>query len=377
MRNALIIVGLLVVIAIGVRLSLPNIDVAQSPGEEVAVAATRVAGPAAAGDTPTAAAVARSNSGPASPEIGVSFEEESDLSPLEAEEARFTAMLGAILSRMQFTGENPDLTVLIAELEQMWDGGEPAAGLVISVLMNNPDFGFYDPANAQLWLERAADGGSLMAGTMFAISLLEGDPSQPGYDPARAVTLLEQLLHQGVVDIAPTLLNVHAGSQAEHGYYGDPGRVDPLVETIRESGDGSAQMQLAGMYLDGFGGPDQRLLAVEAYALAGDNGTDSGYSLAASVQLDCGENPAHDAQSAIDLLLRQIATYGETVNTLRLLANAFAQSGQWAEAATAQQRAIQLFRDENGVEDNSQLPVLEAELASYQAFELTTFRDCV
>jgi TPR repeat protein len=373
MRKALVLIGVLVVIAIGVRLSLPKVGPAPStmmdpgPSERMALAAEGPSdGAMAAGEAPASDPI----SAPVD-DVGAA------LSPLQAEEARFEAMLNEVIGDMYFDRENPDLSALLTELERLWESGEPLAGLVISALLSNPEFGIHAPVNARLWLERAAEAGSLTAGVMLSTALLDGDPMQGGYDPARAVDLLERLLSDGVIEIAPTLLGIYAGDQIENGYLGDPRRAEALVETIRESGDGRVLLQLGGMYGDGFGGPDHRSLAVDAYVLAGENGAGEGFVRAVLIQLDCGENSTRDPDAAIGLMLRQIEAYGDNFSNRRLLANAYASSGRWDEAIAEQRRAIAMMEAAGLDAENVVLVAARAELESYLRFEATAVRACI
>ncbi|MHC5066443.1 MAG: SEL1-like repeat protein [Planctomycetota bacterium] len=358
-------------VALGVRLSLPEVEI-----QTAAVADTEFDSPAASGATDAGFPAAAPDTAPAAPTGGSDGDDAADLTPLKAEEARFTEILTAVVARLGISGDNPDIGILISELEQMWDDGEPTAGLVISVLMENPDFGFYDPANARLWLERASDGGSLMAGSLLALRLLEGDPSQPGYDPERAVSLMEDLHAQGVFDISGFLLQTYAGGQAENGYLGDPARAQEIAASILTSGHGLSLLQLGGVYRDGFGGEQSQALAVNAYLLAGENGAGEGFAVAASMMLDCDGSAVYDADGAAEAMLQQIERYGDSAEHRRTLAIAYAQAGRWAEAIAEQERAIVIMRADSNIVSETPIEDARAVLERYQQYQLAEGDRC-
>jgi TPR repeat protein len=359
---------LLIATAIGVRVWLPEVGPA-SGGVALPTETEREA--TTDGGPPLRTADAISDA-----VTGFDDETESDLSPLEAEQERFMTMLDEVIGGRSGDPLNPSMPAtvaeiggprLLAELEQLWESGQPVAGLVIARLLSNPRYGMHDPANARLWLERAADAGSLAAGITLASELLDNDPTGADYDPSRATDLLEHLLADGVLEVAPRLLRVHAGSEAESGYPGDAGRVDALVALINESGDGELIDQLGLLYDEGFGGPDSDALAVDAFELAGENGASGSLQTAALILTNCPSGESNDANRAIALAQRQIELYGDTVSSGLTLARAYALAGRWTDAIQVLQELI--ARGEASGEANG-LDMARARLTLYQRSEV-------
>lgn len=253
------------------------------------------------------------------------------LSPYEVERERVIQLLvevGLIAGLTPVSAERA--TILLAELEDRFAEGDAVAGMMISLIYEADELGVQDLQQARLWLERAAEAGSMEARVRLAIRLKGG--WDQAADPVRALRILESLAAEGVTEIDHMLLDLYANGRPEQGLGPDQQRAHEIEERIM-SGDGSydvwhvAELRLERASEVGYGP------ALEAYLRAGESGLQFAYLQAGLIQLHCVGDPA----GAVEVLER--ASPKDEWHWVSL-ADSYAASGRWEDAIAAQEEAV-------------------------------------
>ena len=112
---------------------------------------------------------------------------------------------------------------------------------------------------------------------------------------------------------------------------------------LAEQGFVKAQYNLGVMYANGHGVPQDYTEAVKWYRLAAEQGNSGAQNNAAWILATASEPTLRNGTEAVRLAQQAVADRAEA-NTFGTLAAAYAETGQFDNAVTEQQRAIEILR---------------------------------
>lgn len=243
--------------------------------------------------------------------------------------AEAAVLAGQLLARGH-AGIEPDPARARALLERAADRGHPGARLELGMLLEESD-----PLAARDWYRSAAERGVAAAQSRLGHLLLQG---APGIEPdrERALMWIREAAKQG-----------DARAQSWLGWAYDAGvgvRADPR-EALRwytraaRRDDASAQVNLARLHESGRGTPRSMEQALYWYEQAAQQGELGALTGLAWLLATTPRAAMRDAERAL-ALAREAVERDPGPRSLEALAAALAESGQYAAAVRAQQRAL-------------------------------------
>lgn len=344
----------------------------------LALAACEVAEDASPDSRAEAAPATPASEAPGRPETlsaDIEFPDDFDLrafriEALDLTQAELEAMREAALARggfelfryaiaLQARGEPEALFELLDAIAPQ--GNEENYRFVAAVLLE--DWSRYPDRLVRI-AEHAHGAG--MMDTFLIFADWASDPEFPldAYDRVRLGRMLAGIERADAHGHARHLGHLFYNGSETLGLEPDPERGAEFMEMAAMAGDGEQAHEIARMYFEANGVPQDVKRAVDIYIHSGDKGDEFAYNNAAWIMVTCPQFTAGERLDAQRWIERSIDEHGATSTRVDTLAAVHARLGNHHEAALAQQRALELFEAEG--RDPVDFPDMERRLGVYR-----------